>query len=134
MIELIPGDRPHVLAMRASGQVDADDLQRVIDALEALKKTQPRISLYAELDEMRWMTFTAFLRDLGYGLTQLGDMDRYYRAAIVTDKPWMKHIARLENRVFRDLEVRTFPLRDKQAAWSWVEHQPDAASTDSTRG
>ena len=133
MIELTPSDAPHVIAMRASGRVDEKDLQRVIDTIEDLKKTQPRISLYAELDEMRWMTFTAFLRDLGYGLTQVGEMDRFYRAAIVTDKQWMKHIVRLDNRLFREFETRTFPIRDKEAAWTWVRHQPDAPSAESIK-
>ncbi|MFG6175796.1 STAS/SEC14 domain-containing protein [Halomonas sp. THAF12] len=125
MLELLPSGADHVVAMKVSGRVTAPDLQVAIDAIEAVKKTQPRISLYTEIDAMRWMTFTAFLRDLGYGLTQVGDLDRYYRAAVLSDKHWVRHLARLENRLFKHLEVRAFAVRHKPDALEWVRHLPE---------
>lgn len=124
MLELLPSGADHVVAMRVSGRVDANDLQRAIDAIESAKKAHPRISLYTEIDDIRWMTFTAFLRDLGYGLTQVGDLDRYYRAATVSDKHWIRHLVRIENHVFRSMEMRTFRVRDKRAALEWVCQPP----------
>ncbi|PSJ20985.1 STAS/SEC14 domain-containing protein [Halomonas sp. ND22Bw] len=124
MLELLPSGADHVVAMKVSGRVTAPDLQVAIDAIEATKKTQPRISLYAEIDEMRWMTFTAFLRDLGYGLTQIGDLNRYYRAAVLSDKHWVRHLTRLENHLFKSMEIRTFTHRHKPDALEWVAHLP----------
>ncbi|MDN3558060.1 STAS/SEC14 domain-containing protein [Halomonas maura] len=128
MLELLPPGADHVVAMRVSGRVTAADLQPAIDAIEAVKKRHPRISLYTELDEMRWMTFTAFLRDLGYALTQVGDLDRYYRAAVLSDKRWVRHLTRLENRLFKTMEIRTFPTREKATAMEWVRHLPEVPS------
>lgn len=126
MLELLPPGADHVVAMRVSGRVTTDDLQTAIDAIETVKKAHPRVSLYTEIDEMRWMTFTAFLRDLGYGLTQIGDLDRYYRAAVLSDKHWVRHLTRLENRLFRTLEIRTFPTRERPTALEWVRQLPEA--------
>ncbi|WP_148254338.1 SpoIIAA family protein [Aidingimonas lacisalsi] len=126
MIELLPPGAAHVVALRASGRVTAGDLQHVIDAIEGLKESQARISLYAEIDAMRWMTLTAVLRDLGYGLTQLGDLRRFYRAAVVTDRHWVRPLARLENRLFKPLEVRTFSNAEREPALEWVRHLPEA--------
>ena len=126
MIELLPPGAAHVVALRASGRVSADDLQAAIDAIETLKKTQPRISLYAEIDEMRWMTLTAILRDLGYGLTQIGDLAHYHRAAVVTDRLWVRPLARIESRLFKPLEVRVFDTHHKDAAKQWVRELPEA--------
>lgn len=131
MLELLPSGADHVVAMKISGRVTAPDLQVAIDAIEAVKKAQPRVSLYTELDEMRWMTFTAFLRDLGYGLTQVGDLDRYYRAAVLSDKHWVRHLARLENRLFRRMEIRAFSVRDKPKALEWVRHLPELPAASS---
>ncbi|WP_136247526.1 STAS/SEC14 domain-containing protein [Halomonas borealis] len=125
MLELLPSEADHLLAMRIGDRVTAPDIQVAIDAIETLKKIQPRISLYIEIDDMRWMTFTAFLRDLGYGLTQLGDLDRYYRAAVLSDKRWIRHLARLEDRLFKRMEIQTFPLHDKPSALEWVRQRPE---------
>ncbi|WP_192036382.1 STAS/SEC14 domain-containing protein [Halomonas sp. YLGW01] len=134
MIELLPPGADHVIALRASGQVSADDLQQAIDAIEALKKTQSRVSLYAEIDEMRWMTLTAILRDLGYGLTQIGDIAHYHRAAVVTDRHWVRPLAKLESRLFKPLEVRVFGTHHKDAAKEWVRQLPQAAAPDRAAG
>lgn len=130
MLELIPHPADHVVAMKAGGTVTAQELQRAIDAIETAKQAHPRVSMVAELDDLRWMTLTALIRDIGYGLTQLGDLEHYYRAAVITDKEWIKHIAHLEERLFRTLEIRTFPRRERDAAMAWVGELPSGASDE----
>jgi hypothetical protein len=83
-----------------------------------------------EIDDLRWLTLTALLKDIGYGLTQLGDLEHYYRAAVITDKEWVKHIAHLEERLFQALEIRTFPKRDRAAAMAWAAELPKGAHED----
>ncbi len=130
MLELIPHPADHVVAMKAGGTVTAQELQRAIDAIEAAKQAHPRVSMVVELDDLRWMTLTALMKDIGYGLTQLGDLEHYYRAAVITDKEWIKHIAHLEERLFRALEIRTFPRRERDAAMAWVGELPSGASDE----
>lgn len=124
MLELITAPAPHVVAMRAAGRVNATELQRVIDTIEQAKHEHAKVSLYAEIDAMRWMTVTALLRDLGYGLTQLGQLDHFHRAAVTSDRHWIRPIAALENQLFRPLEVRVFSNAEKQAAMNWACELP----------
>src|SRR5690554_409570 len=99
MIERLNSGAAHLIAIRIIGRVDARDLQSIIDVIEKTKQQQSRISFYVELDQMRWMTATALLRDIGYGLTQLSELSRYYRAAVVSDKRWAKRLVRFEDRL-----------------------------------
>ncbi|MDI5984774.1 STAS/SEC14 domain-containing protein [Halomonas sp. M4R5S39] len=127
MLEFISHPADHVVAMKAGGVVTARELQRAIDAIEAAKKAHPTISMVAEIDDLRWMTLTALMKDIGYGLTQLGDLQHYYRAAVITDREWVKHLAHLEERLFRALEIRTFPKRERSAAMAWAGELPRGA-------
>lgn len=124
MLDLISHPVGHVVAMKAGGVVTAQELQRAIDAIEAAKRAHPRVSLVVEIDALRWLTLTALLKDIGYGLTQLGDLEHYHRAAVVTDQEWVKHLAHLEERLFKAVEIRTFPKRDHAAAMAWVGELP----------
>jgi hypothetical protein len=124
MLDLISHPANHVVAMKAGGVVTAHELQRAIDAIEAAKRAHPRVSLVAEIDDLRFMTLTALLKDIGYGLTQLGDLDHYHRAAVVTDQQWVKQIARLEERLFTFVEIRTFPKAEHAAAMAWAGELP----------
>ncbi|PRY72222.1 SpoIIAA family protein [Halomonas ventosae] len=124
MLEFITHPADHVVAMKIGGVVSARELQQAIDAIEAAKRNHPRISLLAELDGLRWMTLTALLKDVGYGLTQLSDLERYHRVAVITDKEWIKHLAHLEDRLFKALDIHTFPHREYAGALAWVGALP----------
>jgi hypothetical protein len=124
MLDLISHPSAHVVAIKASGVVTAQELQRAIDAIEAAKRVHPRVSLLAEIDNLRLMTLPALMKDIGYGLTQLGDLEHYHRAAVVTDQNWIKQIAHMEERLFKVVEIRTFAKRDRAAAMAWVGELP----------
>lgn len=125
MLELLPEGAPHLVALRVSGTVTTHDLQKAIDVIETKKKAHHKVSLYAEIEEMRWMTFTALLRDLGYSLTQVGELAHYHRAAIVTSSFWIEPLARIENHLFKTMEVKVFSPRDKVAAQEWARRLPE---------
>jgi hypothetical protein len=124
MLDLISHPAEHVVAMKASGVVTGQELQCAIDAIEAAKRAHPRISLVVEIDGLRWLTLTALMKDVGYGLTQLGDLEHYHRAAVVTDQEWVKHLAHLEERLFKAVEIRTFPTREHAEAMAWAAALP----------
>lgn len=130
MLDLISHPADHVVAMKAGGVVTAKELQHAIDAIEAAKRAHPRVSLLAEIDDLRLMTLPALMKDIGYGLTQLGDLDHYHRAAVVTDQAWIKQVAHLEERLFKVVEVRTFAKRDHAAAMAWVGELPRGEHED----
>lgn len=125
MLELITAPAAHVVAMRAAGRVNVTELQHAIDAIEQAKQQHPKVSLYAEIDAMRWMTLTALLRDLGYGLTQLGELDHFHRVAVTSDHSWLRPLASIENQLLRSLELRIFANSEKTAAMAWVCELPD---------
>lgn len=129
MLDILPSYAPHVVAMRVSGLLGNKDLQCAIDAIEAKKKMHPRINVYTELDDMRWMTFTAFLRDLGYGLTQYGDLNRYFRAAVLSDQRWVHHLTQLESHILKPMHIRAFPTNQKAQAREWINRLPEMRST-----
>lgn len=124
MLELLTAPATHVVALRVSGRLDARELQIAIDAIEETKKTHPRVSLYSEIDALRWMSASALLRDLGYGLTQLGQLAHFHRAAAVTDQRWLRPLVTMENRLFKPLEVKLFANAKKAEAMAWACELP----------
>ncbi len=124
MLELLTAPAAHVVALRVSGRLDAQELQTAIDAIETAKQAHPRVSLYAEIDALRWMSASALLRDLGYGLTQIGQLSHFHRAAAVTDQRWLRPLVAVENHLFKPLEVRLFANAKKTEAMAWACELP----------
>ena len=123
MLEILksPG---HVVAMKISGELSGADVQRAYDALESALKSHDRVSFFAEVEESFEMSIDALIKDITNGLGQLGKLNRYYRAAVVTDKKWLATLARVEGLVFAWMQVRVFPTSEREAAFDWASEAP----------
>ncbi len=118
MLDVLPAPDT-VVALRASGRIDRDDVERAIQAVEAALARQERIALYAEID-IAGITPGAFARDLGYGLGKLGELRRFPRAAVVTSREWVRWIVRIQDAVLPQIEIRTFPPAERDDAFAWA--------------
>jgi hypothetical protein len=119
-LELLPA-QDGVIAMRATGLLDLTDIERGIAAVDEALSTHARLAIFAEVD-MTGMTARALLKDISYGLSMLGKLRRFWRAAVVTDQHWVRWIARAENALF-PVEIRVFPLAAKEEAMAWVSER-----------
>ena len=85
-----------VVAMRASGYLDENDIESAIAAVDEALAARDRIAIYAEVD-VSGMGPKALWKDLSYGLGKLGELRRFPRTAVVTDQDWVRWIAQAEN-------------------------------------
>jgi hypothetical protein len=106
MIEVLPA-ADTVVALRVSGRIDENDIERAIQVIEAALVREERIALYSEL-EISSITPRALARDLRYGLGMLRELHRFARPAVVTSQSWVRGIAHIEARIFPQLEIRVF--------------------------
>jgi len=126
MIEIL--DSPnHVVAMRLSGELKAQDVTEAYKAIENALKENERISFFAEVDPSMRLTVEGVVKDVVEGIGQLGKLSKYYRAAIVTDKGWLAAVARVEGLVFASIDVRVFESSEREKALAWAAEPPPAA-------
>jgi len=50
---------------------------------------------------------------------KLSDIDRI---AVITDKKWMQKIVSLEDKLFRNFDMRAFSLDQKEEALAFLDH------------
>src|SRR5215468_10473644 len=123
MIEILESPK-HLVAMKLSGSLTADDITKAYKATEDALKNNERISFFAEVEDSMSLTLEGLAKDLFEGLGQIGKLSRYYRAAVVTDKGWLGAIARVEGLVFCSIDVRVFSRDDRDKAFSWASETP----------
>jgi len=124
MIDILESPK-HVVAVKLSGSLTADDITKAYKATEDALNENERISFFAEVEDSTSLTFEGLLKDLVEGIYQLGKLSRYYRAAVVTDKAWIGAIARVEGVVFCSIDVRVFNLDERNKAFSWASEVPE---------
>ena len=128
MIDIIQTPASHVAAFRARGKIEDEDIQRAKTALERAMQEHEQVALLIELDEWEGISAEALRDDLGYWFDQLGSLDRFGRAAVVTDRKWVDMGARLEDKLLPGVEVRAFPTERRDEARAWVAEPPAPAT------
>ncbi len=118
MIEVMTDLPDHVLGIRASGEVSADDYRQVlVPALEKKLQQHPRVRLlYAISDSFEEYTAGAAWEDAKVGMLHL---TAFERAAIVTNVDWVEKMTKALGFAIPG-EVRVFGGDDLQMAREWV--------------
>ncbi|MFN3325437.1 MAG: STAS/SEC14 domain-containing protein [Bryobacteraceae bacterium] len=119
MIEVLPAPN-HVAAFRAHGLVTGDDFQKVIDETEAKLKTNERIGVYSDVMDFTDATGEAIAKRVQYGLSKLGDINRFARMAVITNKNWIRAVADWSAKLLPKSQIRVFDESERQSAMEWV--------------
>lgn len=123
MLEIL--DSPdHILAFKVSGTLDGDAYDRLIAAVEAKLAQHRRIGLYADATGFSDMTSEAVMKDLRYNLTKLGEWSRFPRAALITDKQWLKGLVAMLDPLFPQFDARSFAPGEEAQAMAWAAGGP----------
>ncbi|MDX3928608.1 MAG: STAS/SEC14 domain-containing protein [Shinella sp.] len=119
MIEVIPAPE-HVAAFRVTGTVTTDDYDKIIPTIEEKLSDYEDIGVLTDLTGFEDMTADALKRDLQYGLSKLSELHRFKRAAVISDKQWIKAATDMTGTLFPQIEARVFSEKEKTQAMNWV--------------
>lgn len=107
MLEILP-TADHVCAFRISGTLTEPDFDRLAAEIEARLARHEKLGLLADLTGFEDMTFRAGLKDARYGLGKLGELRRFPREAVVTDRGWIETLVAVTSPLLPFIEVRCF--------------------------
>lgn len=115
----------HLIAGKITGDLTADDIVAMNKLVDEALKSNGSISFYAEIDKTVKLTFDGLIKDFIDGISRLGQLNRFYRAAVVTDRGWVAAVARIEGLVFYSMDIRAFSFEDKAKAFAWAAEEPE---------
>ena len=119
MIQILPAPE-HVVAIRVAGKLTGHDYERLFQELNSRLKQHEHIGVYTDATELKGVTAEAVVTDLRYSLARLGELNRFSREAIVTDKPWLRVLSRAADAVLPQSEIRAFPRTERETALAWA--------------
>src|SRR5688572_21483042 len=82
-------------AYKLSGTLTEGDFDRVVADIEARLARHGKVGLVVDLTGFHDITLRAGLKDLRYSFGKILDWNRFPREAIITDKQWLKTLAKL---------------------------------------
>lgn len=119
MIDVISAP-DHVAAFRIDDTLKAEDYDEMIPQIEEKLRDHEEIGIFVDLEGFEDMTGEAMRRDIKYGIDKLGELHRFGRAAIATDKQWIKAATEMAASLFPQIEAKVFAPDEKDKALAWV--------------
>jgi hypothetical protein len=123
MLEIIDSAK-HLVAVKISGKITAEDIENAWKAGRDKMKENDRVSFFAEITDELAFTAEGLWKDLTTGIKNLGNLSKYYRAAVVTDKGWLGALVRVEGLVFSSIDFRVFEPAERDKAFAWASEVP----------
>lgn len=108
------------LSIVIDGKVQREDITAAIDELNAALTEYGDLNVLVDLTGFEGMTIEAFIADARYGFSHLSELKHYKRIAVVTDADWIEALVWIENKVFRQSEIRCFEPEDMNTAKAFI--------------
>lgn len=116
----------HVIAIRLSGKLTADDFEKYRELLQQRLTAQARIDLYVDFTGLSDMTGDALIEGAKADLALLARIEQLRRCALVSDKDWLRAVTGFLARLFPTVELKVFAPGEGDEAMAWVAVRPEA--------
>ena len=121
MIEIIRFEEPNVIGFRVDGKIDDDSFKKAMESINAALGHAQKLSVYAEVKSLGGMSIETFFENLKFKFQILGELDRFDKEAVVTDKRWLETVTKVVDKLFPSIEVRCYPFDDRDKALAWIK-------------
>ena len=103
-----------------SGKLNAEDMKIALDELFSKSKNIENGKMMYEVIDFHLPSFGAMSIEFSRLPEMFGLMKKFERAAVLTDKTWLKVASELEGVLFPGLEIKAFDRNKKAEAEAWL--------------
>ena len=119
MFKVIPNGNNR-LDIELSGKLNAEDMKMALDDLVSKSKIFENGKMLYDVIDYHLPSLGAIRIEFSRLLEMLGLMKKFDRAAVLTDKTWLKKASEFEGALFPGLEIKTFDRDQRAEAEAWL--------------
>ena len=108
------------LDIEMSGKLDAEQMEKALDELVAKSEGIESGKMLYDIVDYHLPSFDAVILEFSRLPSMLGFMKKFERAAVLTDKAWLKMASEFEGALFSGLEIKAFKRDQKAEAEAWL--------------
>jgi len=118
MFEILPESTEFCIGFKISGEVEADDYEKLLPKLDAAIAAHGKINLLVVMEELEGFDgFEAAKADFRFGTHQYHQVEK---AAFVSDKKWLERMIKIMDPFTRRTEEKIFEPEQLDEAWAWI--------------
>ena len=119
MMEMIDIGIDSAVAFRMHGKITKDDMSFVLSEMSRSVEQHGEITIYEQIDSFDGVEIAAIAEEFKY-LVDVG-FSNIAKIAILADKNWIERIVSIENQIFRNIDMKCFPLDNQDKAIAFLK-------------
>jgi len=108
------------LDVEMSGRLDAESMKVALDELVSKSANISNGKMLYVIIDFQLPTLAAIGIEFSRLPSMFGLMRNFNRAAVLTDKTWLKKVSEFEGAFFPGLEIKAFDIDQKAEAEAWL--------------
>ena len=108
------------LDLEMSGKLDAKEVKIALDELVSKSENIENGKMLYEIIDFHLPSLGAIVIEFSRLPSMFGLMKKFDRAAVLTDKTWLKKVSEFEGALFPGLEIKAFGRDQKAEAEAWL--------------
>ena len=119
MLKIVPNG-PNRLDIELSGKLNSEEMKIALDELLSLSKDIQNGSMLYEIVDFQLPSLGAIAVEFSRLPSMFGLLKHFDRAAVLTDKTWLKNVSEIEGMLFPGLEIKAFNRDQRAVAEAWL--------------
>lgn len=120
MIEMLDIGLEKAIAYRVGGKVTEEEMASVISIFKAKIDKGEKLIIYQEVVSFGGVEFDALLDKLKFFI-DVG-ISHFSKIAVVTHKKWIHNLVDLEGKLFKNIDMKGFPIEEKDKAITFLKN------------
>lgn len=119
MITIIDLAIDNAVAFSCEGKVSKADMEQILSLAKEKIAQYGDIVLYYEFLSFSGVEMAAIAEEFKF-IKEIG-LSHIKKVAVITDKKWVEVIVKLENTIFRSIDMKSFSTDEKSAAIDFIK-------------
>ena len=115
----------HRVDIVMSGKLDSDSMRKALDELVKSCEGISHGKMLYDVVDYHLPTLSAITIEFSRLPKMLGLIRQFSKAAVLTDKTWLKRISELEGKLIPGLQIKAFERDNRTAAVQWLEEEDE---------
>ena len=108
------------LDIQLSGKLDSEEMKMALDELVCKSENIEKGEMLYEIIDFHLPSLGAIVIEFSRLPSMFGLMKKFNRAAVLTDKTWLKKVSEFEGALFPGLEIKAFDIDQESEAEAWL--------------
>jgi len=121
MLEMIDIGSEKIIAYRLGGKITEEEMTSVLSIFRERIDKGEKLLVYQEVESIGGAEFDAmiekfrFFKDVGFNFSH------FSKIAVVTHSKWLHKLVDLEDKIFRNVDMKGFPIDEKDKAIEFLK-------------